>query len=66
MYIMDIHHLIQSRNHENESDDELDNVLEAITNKIELAEVYFKLGHVYCRTYGDLEQSDYYYTCLRS
>ena len=54
--MVDIHHLIQSRY--SQSSDDFDKVLDTITDKKELAEIYYKLGYCYCRTYGDLEQSD--------
>ncbi len=58
---MDIHHLIQSRYHDIDGDDEFDTVLEEIKDSTELAEVYYKLGFTYLRTYGDLEESDHFY-----
>jgi tetratricopeptide (TPR) repeat protein len=58
---MDIHQLIQSKYHDIDGIDDFDKVLEDITDPIELAEIYYKLAYTYCRTYGDLEQSDFFY-----
>jgi tetratricopeptide (TPR) repeat protein len=58
---MDIHHLIQSRYHDIDGHDEFDRVLDDITDRKELAEIYFKLGFTYLRTYGDIDESDHFY-----
>ena len=59
--IIDIHHLIQSKYHDIDGSDDFDKVLEDITDRTELAEVYFNLGSTYCCSFGDLEQSDHFY-----
>ncbi len=35
--------------------------LTEITDRAVLGDLYYKLGSIYCRTYGDIEQSDKYY-----
>lgn len=40
----------------------IDAFVASITSDEELAELYFQLGSVYCRSYGDLESSDFYYS----
>ena len=53
MDIKEVYNLIETGNVE-------DNLLE-IKEKTDLGDIYYQLGNIYCRSYGDIDQSDYYY-----
>lgn len=57
--MIDIYELIQLNN--NKQFNNFNTIIESVSNRIELGEVYYKLGYTYCRTYGDLEKSNFYY-----